>query len=184
MDYDEMLSGILFYTSIFDVRKTSALDISDPGGLVRSQESAGRGFRLTLNGAENQRTLAGQFVAGNFGPSVQNIASATSDIFKTAHALQANDFSFLQISPNYYHDLRARFGDAVADVERLRAYNILYDRDEQGEFFRLYSPVLGNGFFLEVVQRTPGYASYGAPNAIFRIAAQRRLFSGPAPMSR
>jgi 4-hydroxyphenylpyruvate dioxygenase len=37
MDYDEMLTWVLFYTSIFDVRKSSPVDIVDPGGLVRSQ---------------------------------------------------------------------------------------------------------------------------------------------------
>ncbi len=183
MDYDEMLSWILFYASIFDVRKTSPVDISDPGGLVRSQviESITPGFRLTLNGAENQRTFAGQFVAGNFGPSVQHIAFTTPDIFKTARALQGNGFSFLEISSNYYDDLRARFGKTITNIEQLRAYNILYDRDERGEYFQLYSPVFGNGFFLEVVQRVSGYAGYGAPNAIFRIAAQRRLLSRPFP---
>jgi 3-dehydroshikimate dehydratase len=165
------------------VRKTSPVDISDPGGLVRSQviESLGEGFRLTLNGAENQRTFAGQFIAGNFGPSVQHIAFGTTDIFKTARALQANGFSFLKISANYYDDLQARFGEAIADIEQLRAYDILYDRDERGAYYQLYSPVFGTGFFLEVVQRVSGYAGYGAPNAIFRIAAQRRLLSLPFP---
>ena len=37
MQYDEMLSWLLFYTSLLDVQKTPQLDISDPGGIVRSQ---------------------------------------------------------------------------------------------------------------------------------------------------
>ena len=184
MDYDEMLTWVLFYTSIFDVQKTSPVDIVDPGGLVRSQviaNASGR-FRLTLNGAETHRTFAGHFITGNFGPSVQHVAFSTNDIFKTARALTDRGFSSLQISPNYYDDLRARFGLDDAMIARLRNDNILYDRDADGEYFQLYSPVFGEGFFLEVVQRTGGYSGYGAANAIFRIASQRRLLKPDIPM--
>jgi len=184
MDYDEMLTWVLFYASIFDVRKSSPVDIVDPGGLVRSQviENGSGRLRLTLNGAENYRSFAGHFITGNFGPSVQHVAFSTNDIFKTARALTDRNFSPLQISPNYYDDLRARFGLAAEMIDRLRAHNILYDRDSTGEYFQLYSPVFGEGFFLEVVQRTGGYAGYGAPNAIFRIASQRRLLKPDIPM--
>jgi 4-hydroxyphenylpyruvate dioxygenase len=183
MDYDEMLTWVLFYTSIFDVRKNAPVDIIDPGGLVRSQviENRGGRLRLTLNGAENYRSFAGHFITGNFGASVQHVAFSTNDIFRTASALAERKFSPLQISPNYYDDLRARFGLAAEMVNRLRAHNILYDRDTDGEYFQLYSPVFGEGFFLEVVQRTGGYSGYGAPNAIFRIASQRRMLGPDIP---
>jgi 4-hydroxyphenylpyruvate dioxygenase len=59
-------------------------------------------------------------------------------------------------------------------ADRLRASNILYDRDEHGEYFQLYSPNFGEGFFFEIVERRGGYRGYGAPNAPFRIAAQKR----------
>jgi 4-hydroxyphenylpyruvate dioxygenase len=183
MDYDEMLTWVLFYTSIFDVRKNAPVDIVDPGGLVRSQviENRGGRLRLTLNGAENYRSFAGHFITGNFGASVQHVAFSTNDIFRTASALAERKFSPLQISPNYYDDLRARFGLATEMVERLRAHNILYDCDTDGEYFQLYSPVFGEGFFLEVVQRSGGYSGYGAPNAIFRIASQRRMVGPNIP---
>ena len=61
-----------------------------------------------------------------------------------------------------------------ADLERLRAGNVLYDRDEHGEFFQIYSRSYGEGFFFEIVERRDGYAGYGAANAQFRIAAQKR----------
>ncbi|PXA90544.1 hypothetical protein DMC25_07095, partial [Caulobacter sp. D4A] len=50
---------------------------------------------------------------------------------------------------------------------------ILYDRDEHGEYFQLYSMTYGEGFFFEIVERR-GYKGYGAPNAIFRIAALKK----------
>ncbi|APG87300.1 4-hydroxyphenylpyruvate dioxygenase (plasmid) [Sinorhizobium americanum CCGM7] len=36
-------------------------------------------------------------------------------------------------------------------TERLRASNILYDRDEHGEYFHLLQPTYGEGFFIEIV---------------------------------
>jgi 3-dehydroshikimate dehydratase len=176
MNYEEMLTWTLFYTSIFDVRKAPTVDVVDPGGLVRSQaiESPDGALRLTLNGAESHRTLAGRFVADSFGSAVQHLALATDDIFATAAALGEAGFETLTISPNYYDDLEARFELDPVTVDRLRAANILYDRDGTGEFFQLYSRIFGDGMFFEIVERRGGYSGYGAPNAPFRIAAQKR----------
>ena len=183
MNYEEMLTWVLFYTSIFRTRKLPMVDVVDPGGLVRSQviESGDGCLRLTLNGAENRKTLAGRFIAESFGASTQHLAFSTPDIFATAAALKASGFQALAISANYYDDLEARFGLDTALMERLRAHNILYDCDEGGDFFQLYGPNYGEGFFFEIVQRRGGYAGYGAPNAPFRIAAQKRSIDRSPP---
>ncbi|MBB4166526.1 sugar phosphate isomerase/epimerase and 4-hydroxyphenylpyruvate domain-containing protein [Rhizobium sp. BK538] len=173
--YDEMLTWLLFYTSIFETRKTPMVDIIDPSGVVRSQvveNETGR-LRLTMNGAENRRTLAGHFIAEKFGSGIQHLAFSTDDIFVTARSLRKQGFKPLHISPNYYDDVEARFGLDADLTERLKAENILYDRDEHGEYFQLYSGTYGEGFFFEIVERR-GYRGYGAPNAIFRIAALKR----------
>lgn len=173
--YEEMLTWLLFYTSQLDAQKTSMVDIIDPAGLVRSQvvESPDGRLRITLNGAENRNTLAGRFIAETFGSGIQHIAFETEDIFATAAALADKGFQSLVISPNYYDDIEARFGLDPALVERMKSANILYDRDDAGEYFQLYSPTYGEGFFFEIVERR-GYRGYGAPNAIFRIAALKR----------
>ncbi len=175
MNFDEMLTWLLFYTSILKTRKTPMVDIIDPAGIVRSQvvENDTGALRITMNGAENRRTLAGHFLAEKFGSSIQHLAFRTGNIFETAEALQANGFVPLQISPNYYDDIEARFGLDPDFSDRLKEANILYDRDDNGEYFQLYSPNYGEGFFFEIVERK-GYKGYGAPNAIFRIAAQKR----------
>ena len=136
-----MLTWLLFYTSIFRTRKTPMVDVIDPAGVVRSQaiETDDGAMRLTLNGAENRRTLAGHFIAESFGSSVQHLAFATGDIFATASLLEGNGFRPLAMSPNYYDDIEARFGLDPDLVDRLRAENILYDRDEHGEYFQLYA---------------------------------------------
>lgn len=176
MNYEEMLTWILFYRSIFLVDKGPMVDVVDPSGLVRSQviESPRGELRLTLNGAESHRTLAGHFIAETFGSSVQHIAFASSDIFATAATLKANGLAALEISQNYYSDLEARLGLGAEMIARLRAANLLYDRDAGGEYFQLYAQSFGEGFFFEVVERRGAYAGYGAVNAPFRIAAQKR----------
>src|SRR5690606_4917498 len=149
MNYEDMLSWVLFYTAIFDTTKSPMIDVLDPSGLVRSQvvESPGGRLRLTLNGADNSRTIAGHFISETFGSSTQHLAFACDDIFTTAAAMAARGFRQLQIQANYYEDLEARFGLAPDLLARLRDQNILYDRDAHGEFFQFYSGLLGEGFF-------------------------------------
>jgi 4-hydroxyphenylpyruvate dioxygenase len=179
MSYDEMLSWTLFYSSIFDMHLAPMLDVIDPDGLVRSQAVAtpdGR-YRLTLNGAETHRTLAGQFLAGSLGSSVQHIAFRSGDIFATASELAARGFEALEMPGNYYDDLSARFALGRDLLNRLQAANVLYDEDDAGAYFQLYGRPFQNGLFFEIVERRDGYSGYGAPNAPFRIAAQKRLVS-------
>jgi 4-hydroxyphenylpyruvate dioxygenase len=185
MAYDEMLTWVLFYVSIFATHKSPMVDVLDPSGIVRSQviENETGTLRLTLNGAENSRTVAGRFITEAFGASVQHLAFATSDIFATAAALHEHDFEPLEVSANYYGDLAARFGLDGKAIEQLRAGGILYDRDDGGEFFQLFSRMFGEGLFFEIVERRGAYRGYGAANAPFRIAAQRRAMH-PASIPR
>jgi 4-hydroxyphenylpyruvate dioxygenase len=182
MNYTEMLTWILFYASIFEVGKSPMVDIVDPSGLVRSQviENASGALRLTLNGAENRNTLAGHFMAETFGSNVQHLAFASSDIFASSEAMRKAGFKRLAISPNYFDDIQARFQLTSDLVARLKAGDILYDRDAGGEYFQFYSQNYGEGFFFEIVQRAGQYKGYGAPNAPFRIAAQKRQIKSSA----
>jgi 4-hydroxyphenylpyruvate dioxygenase len=184
MAYDEMLTWVLFYRSIFAATKSAMVDVLDPGGLVRSQviESSSQGLRLTLNGVENARTFAGRFVSGSFGSGIQHLAFATADIISTAKAAARAGLVPLAIGANYYDDLEARLGLGREFVSTLRELNILYDRDDGGEFFQFYTTTIGEGFFIEVLERRGAYAGYGAPNAPFRIAAQRRAAARTSPL--
>mgnify|MGYP001306913852 CR=1 FL=1 len=177
MSYDAMLSWSLFYQAQFAMTRAPMVDVIDPDGLVRSQAiAAGDGaLRITLNGAETYRTLAGNFLADSFGASVQHVAFACEDILATAGQLAARGFQVLPMGANYYDDLASRFDLAPEHLARLRAANVLYDEDAGGRFHQIYSRPFGSGMFIEVVQRDPGYGGYGAPNAPYRIAALKRL---------
>ncbi|KFI24671.1 3-keto-5-aminohexanoate cleavage protein [Haematobacter missouriensis] len=174
MAYEEMLSASLFYSTLFEVERMPMLDVVDPDGLVRSQAIISDGLRITLNGAEARRTLARRFIDDTFGASVQHIALASNDIFVTAEKLAERGFPFLGIGANYYAALAARFDLKPDFVDRLRRLNIMYDEDGMGSFFQFYSTGQAGELFFEIVQRQGGYEGYGAPNAPFRIAAQKR----------
>ena len=177
MNYDEMLSWALFYTSIFRMQRTAMVDVVDPDGLVRSQaiKTPDGKARITLNGAETHRTLAGSFLAESFGGAVQHVAFATDDIFATARRMAETGFEPLTMTGNYYNDLQARFGLCASLLDELKALNILFDEDQDGKFYQFYSKPFAGGLFFEIVQRIDRYDGYGAPNAPFRIAAQKRL---------
>jgi 4-hydroxyphenylpyruvate dioxygenase len=178
--YDEMLSWSLFYATLFRMTKSPLVDVVDPDGLVRSQalKAETGGFRITLNGAETHRTMAGSFLAESYGASVQHLAFATDDIFATAERLEELGFEALPVPVNYYDDLAARFDLDPAMIDRMRRHGIFFDSDGPGGFFQLYSRPFAGGMFIEIVERRGGYDGYGAPNAPFRIAAQKRLMRG------
>jgi 4-hydroxyphenylpyruvate dioxygenase len=177
MSYEDMLSWTLFYTSVFDMQKSAMVDVFDPDGLVRSQvvQSPDGALKITLNGADSHRTLAGRFLSETFGASVQHVALATEDIFATLEALRPLGFDPLPMPQNYYDDLAARFDIAPELLARMQKLNVLYDEDDRGAFFQCYSRAFAGGLFFEILQRDAGYAGFGAPNAPFRIAAQKRL---------
>ncbi|MCF8481824.1 MAG: sugar phosphate isomerase/epimerase and 4-hydroxyphenylpyruvate domain-containing protein [Rhodospirillum sp.] len=182
MTAEDMPGWVLFYTTLFKTRKTPVMDVVDPAGLIRSQaiESLGGGPRITLNGAENRRTVAGRFLVEGPGSSIQHLALLTDDLFASAEALRENGFRPLEISRNYHDDLEARLGLEPTLGDRLRQGHILLDQSGGGgRYLQLYGPTRGDGFFFEIVERSGGYDGYGAPNAPFRIAAQKRRAREP-----
>jgi 4-hydroxyphenylpyruvate dioxygenase len=176
MQYDEMLSWLLFYSAIFDLAKTPELEIPDPAGLVHSQvvQNAEGTLRIVLNASQSHRTLSARFLSEFFGSGIQHIALETGDIFAAAARMRQAGVRFLPIPANYYDDIEARFGLEPDLLDRLREAGILYDRDGGGEFFQLYTTSFADRFFFEIVQRR-GYAGFGAANAPIRLAAQTRL---------
>ncbi len=120
MQCEEMLTWLLFYTSISEARKTPSRAVIDPGGVVQSQviesglKGAGHGLRLVLNGSQSHRTLSARFLSDVFGSGVQHIALATSDILATVERMRASGVAMLAVPDNYCDDLEAR-----ADLPRV-----------------------------------------------------------------
>jgi 4-hydroxyphenylpyruvate dioxygenase len=175
MPYDEMLSWLLFYTGILDLRRLPQLEIADPAGLVQSQAliNGNQALRVILNGSSATRTLSARFINEFFGSGVQHVAFSCSDIFATVADMRARGAQFLKIPENYYDDIEAKFDLDAVTMTALRDNQILYDREGDGEFFQIYTHTFDERFFFEVVQRR-NYDGFGAANAAVRLAAQTR----------
>ncbi len=175
MPYDEMLSWLLFYTGILDLQRLPQMEIADPLGLVQSQAiiNTDQSLRLVLNGSAATRTLSARFISEFFGSGVQHIAFSCDDIFATVSEMRARGASFLHIPDNYYDDIEAKYDLDAQTMAELRANQILYDREGDGEFFQIYTHIFDERFFFEIVERR-SYQGFGAPNAAIRLAAQAR----------
>ena len=158
-------AAVLFFRSVLDLRTEASIEVAAPVGLVRSQVlHSGNGIlRIALNlvpsGASEDAILP------------QHLAFATSDALALARAARERGFRPLDIPANYYDDVEARHQLEPALLDELRELNVMYDRDETGEFLHFYTHPIGT-VFLEVVERRGGYAGYGALNAPVRLAAQ------------
>lgn len=158
-------AAVLFFRSVLDLRTEPSIEVAAPVGLVRSQvlRSANGILRIALNlvpsGARDDAILP------------QHIAFAASDVLALARAARERGFRPLDIPANYYDDVEARYQIEPDLLEELRDLNVMYDRDDSGEFLHFYTHPVGT-VFLEVVERRGGYAGYGALNAPVRLAAQ------------
>jgi 4-hydroxyphenylpyruvate dioxygenase len=167
---------VLFYRALFGFTPEQLWEIPDTMGLIQSRAmvSAGRTIRLPLNISESRETTTGRFLTTFSGAGVQHIAMATTDIHKAMDQLSARGAQFLPIPGNYYEDIEARWGLEPDRLATLRAHNILYDRDDAGEFLHAYTDPFDDRFFFEIVQRIDDYQQYGAANASVRMAAQAK----------
>jgi 4-hydroxyphenylpyruvate dioxygenase len=158
-------AAVLFFHSVLDLRAEASVEVAAPVGLVRSQvlRSVNGTIRIALNlvpsGAADDAILP------------QHIAFAASDVLALARAARERGFRPLDIPANYYDDVEARYLIEPALLDELRELNVMYDRDESGEFLHFYTHPIGT-VFLEVVERRGGYTGYGALNAPVRLAAQ------------
>src|SRR5204863_549650 len=175
MPYDEMLSWLLFYTGILDLKRLPQMEIADPAGLVQSQAliNSGESLRVVLNGSSATRTLSARFIHEFFGSGVQHVAFSCNDILSAVAVMRTRGADFLKIPDNYYDDIEAKYGLDAATMAALHENQILYDREGDGEFFQIYSHAFDERFFFEIVERR-NYHGFGAANAAIRLAAQTR----------
>ena len=174
LKWEEMESWASFYTTTFEMERTTIFDVSDPKGNIQSLSvtSAEGEVKLNLNGAPNKNTFADDFLNKHSKAGVQHIAFHTDNIFQTSSILEKANFARLTPKPNYYEWVKKKFNLSSEFTNKLKKNQIFYDRSTNGEYFQLYSKPFFSNLFFEVVQRSPHYEGYGANNASFRLQAQ------------
>lgn len=171
----QLLGWQLFYRSVFGFGAEAENEIVDPHGMMISQAviSPERSIRLPLTVSQAQGTQPGRFLS-EFRGGVQQIAFESRDIFATVDELLARGLPLLRIPRNYYDDLEARYGLDETLLEALRSRNILFDRNDEGDFLHAYTETFSGRFFFEIVERRGDYQRFGEANAGIRLAAQAK----------
>jgi 4-hydroxyphenylpyruvate dioxygenase len=162
--------SVLFYRSLLGLVPLESQELASPNGLIRSQALAGGASEPAVRFVINVPVLGG----GRSEPHpVQHVAIRSADIVETARAISAQGLAVLPVPGNYYDDLAARLELDATSLETYRRGNILYDEDPAGHVLRhLYVTSAQGGVLFEIVDRGPGYAGYGAGNALVRMVAQ------------
>jgi 4-hydroxyphenylpyruvate dioxygenase len=173
LPHGRMDGFVLFYRALFGLQAQPLWELPDPYGLIQSRAmvSPDGSIRLPLNISESRETATGRFVTAYAGAGVHHIALATDDIVAAVQRCAGLGAPVLPIPANYYDDLAARHGLDDTRLAELARLNLLYDRDESGEFLHAYTDTFHDRFFFEIVERR-GYQGFGAANAPVRMAAQ------------
>ena len=99
------------------------------------------------------------------GPGCQHIAVATDDIVFTVGEMKKRGVEFLHVPGTYYDTVGDRVGDIAEDLEQLKRYGIMVDRDDEGYLLQIFTkPVTDRPtLFFEIIQRK-GAQSFGKGN--------------------
>lgn len=99
------------------------------------------------------------------GPGCQHIAVATDDIVFTVSEMRKRGVEFLYVPGTYYDTVRDRVGMIEEDLEQLKKWGIMVDRDEEGYLLQIFTKPVEDRptLFFEIIQRK-GAKSFGKGN--------------------
>ncbi|HNA94082.1 MAG TPA: 4-hydroxyphenylpyruvate dioxygenase, partial [Saprospiraceae bacterium] len=73
------------------------------------------------------------------GPGCQHLAVATDDIVYTVSEMRKKGVEFLYVPGTYYDSVKERVGIIEEDLEILKKWGIMVDRDEDGYLLQIFS---------------------------------------------
>lgn len=165
---------VLFYKSVFGMMPQQVFELQDPYGMTKSRAmvSPNHTLRFPLNVSDEKDTSIGRLVREAAGSVVHHIAFETNDIFETVSSLRKSSSQdrFLRVPQNYYDDLQVRYDLSAEFVAKMKTFNIMYDRDDKGEFLHVSTEQFQDRFFFEIVQRINGYEHFASINAPIRMS--------------
>jgi 4-hydroxyphenylpyruvate dioxygenase len=99
------------------------------------------------------------------GAGCQHIAVATNDIVFTISEMRKRGVEFLYVPGTYYDTVKDRVGIIEEDLEELKKWGIMVDRDEEGYLLQIFTKPVEDRptLFFEIIQRK-GAKSFGKGN--------------------
>ncbi|KAF3930845.1 hypothetical protein ABW19_dt0202620 [Dactylella cylindrospora] len=174
---------VLFLRSTFGLNNKELFQPEDPFGApaTRALVSSTGSTRFLLRALDEKNFNVSKLARGSPGCVVNHIAFATDDIFETVDRIRRTGHTshFLRVPAHYYDDLHQRYDLSREFIKKLRIHNVLYDRDEKGEYLHLSTDQFHDRFFFEIVQRINGYDHFGAVNSGLRavVQSERRVLN-------
>lgn len=176
---------VAFYIETLDFRETHQEHVTTEYSAMRSKvvqnASATVRFPIMEPAAGRRRSQIDHYIDAHHGPGVQHLALRSQDIVASMSRL-ANVIECLPIPSTYYDSLEARVGGLAEELQALRRYGILVDRDATGLLLQLFTRPIGPRptLFLEVIERR-GAQGFGGGNIKALFEAVERAEGAAAP---
>ena len=172
VDWGQMNTWVKFYAEVMGFSQIISFDDKDISteytALMSKVMSNGNGrikFPINEPAEGKKRSQIEEYINFYNGAGVQHLALATDNIIHTIHELRERGVDFLDVPDSYYNDLQDRVGAIDEDIEVLKRYKILVDRDDEGYLLQLFTKPLMDRptVFIEIIQRK-GATSFGKGN--------------------
>jgi 4-hydroxymandelate synthase len=175
----ELVTTVAYYQRVFGFAQifeerievgAQAMDskvVQDPGGTVT--------LTIIAPDPAQQPGQIDDFLSSHEGAGVQHLAFSTAEIATAVPAFTKRGVRFLSTPPSYYDGIERRLGKVDMPMDRLRAANILVDRDHWGEMFQIFteSAFVRRTLFFELIERH-GALTFGSNNIKALYEAKER----------
>ena len=188
VDWGQMNTWVKFYAEVMGFSQIISFDDNDISteytALMSKVMSNGNGrikFPINEPAEGKKRSQIEEYINFYNGAGVQHLALATDNIIYTIHELRERGVDFLNVPDSYYLDLQDRVGAIDENIEVLKKYKILVDRDDEGYLLQLFTKPLMDRptVFIEIIQRK-GATSFGKGNfkALFEAIEREQEHRG------
>jgi 4-hydroxyphenylpyruvate dioxygenase len=136
--------------------------------LMSKVMSSGNGYiKFPINEPANgkKKSQVEEYLDFYKGPGCQHIAVATDDIVLTISEMRKRGVEFLYVPGTYYDTVADRVGVISEDLNELKKWGIMVDRDEEGYLLQIFTKPVEDRptLFFEIIQRK-GAKSFGKGN--------------------
>jgi 4-hydroxyphenylpyruvate dioxygenase len=161
-----------FYATVMGFANLVTFDDKDISteytGLMSKVMSNGNGrikFPINEPAHGKKKSQIEEYLDFYHGPGCQHIAVATDDIVFTISEMRKRGVEFLYVPGTYYDTVKDRVGIIEEEMEELKKWGIMVDRDEDGYLLQIFTKPVEDRptLFFEIIQRK-GAKSFGKGN--------------------
>ncbi len=170
--WNQMNKWVKFYEEVMGFANVLSFDDKDISteysALMSKVMSNGNGrikFPINEPAHGKKKSQVEEYIDFYRGAGCQHIAVATDDIVFTVSEMRRRGVEFLYVPGSYYDTVKERVGSIGEDMEVLKRWGIMVDRDEEGYLLQIFTKPVEDRptLFFEIIQRK-GAKSFGKGN--------------------